>query len=79
MILIAALISLLACVPWLWRRMKEERHRRLLATQLRQSLQSMVHALRIGVGFTQALEYAARETEDPLGSQWRWLLQGGFK
>ncbi len=75
MILIVVLMALAACVPWLWRRLKEERHRKQLASQLRQSLQSMAHSLRIGVGFTQALEYVARETEDPLGVHWRWLLQ----
>src|SRR5262249_53854862 len=40
-----------------------------------QALQSMVHALRIGVSFMQALEYTARESADPLGTHWRRLLQ----
>jgi tight adherence protein B len=75
MILGAVLAGLLAFVPWLWGRMKEEKRRQRVAAQLRESLQSLVRALRIGVGFTQALEYVARDCADPLGSQWRWLLQ----
>lgn len=75
MILMGIFAALAACVPWLWRRVKEERRRERLASQLRQSLLSLVHALRIGVGFTQALEYVARECPDPLGSHWRHLLQ----
>ncbi len=75
MILIAVGIALIAGSPWVWQKIKEERHREKLASQLRQSLQGLTHALRIGVGFTQALEYISRDCEDPLGSHWRWLLQ----
>jgi len=75
MILLAIFIGMLAGTPFFWRHLKEERQRRQWAWQLRQSLQGMVHALRIGVGFTQALEYIAKESAEPLGSQWRWLLQ----
>jgi tight adherence protein B len=35
----------------------------------------MVHALRIGVGFSQALDYTARDCEEPLGTHWRRLVQ----
>jgi tight adherence protein B len=75
MILGAVLAGILVFLPRLWRRMREEKRRRRLAAQLRESLQSLVHALRIGVGFTQALDYVAKDCADPLGAHWRWLLQ----
>jgi len=64
-----------ACLPAFLKKWKAERQRTLLASQLRQSMQNMVHALRVGVSFMQALDYAAQEGEEPLVSHWRRLLQ----
>lgn len=75
MILLIAIGALCACLPTVLKRWKAERQRILLASQLRQSLQNMVHALRVGVSFMQALDYAAEEGEEPLVSHWRRLLQ----
>ena len=57
------------------RKWRERRTNRRLTDQLRQSLQSLVHALRVGVGFQQALDLAAKEGEEPLASEWRRILQ----
>jgi tight adherence protein B len=75
MILLIVIGVLGACLPVIMKRWKAERQRLLLASQLRQSLQNMVHALRVGVSFMQALDYAAQEGEEPLVSHWRRLLQ----
>jgi tight adherence protein B len=75
MILLGILGILIAMIPWWIRKLKEERKRLLLASQLRQSLQNMVHALRVGVGFLQSLEYTAREGAEPLASELQRLLQ----
>lgn len=75
MILIFVIALLLALVPFHWHRWQAERCRQLLASQLRQSLQNMTHALRVGVGFMQALEYASKEGAEPLAGEWRRTLQ----
>jgi tight adherence protein B len=75
MILLIAIGVLGACIPGAIKKWKAQRQRTLLASQLRQSLQNMVHALRVGVSFMQALDYAAQEGEEPLVSHWRRLLQ----
>lgn len=75
MILLAAAGFWLAMAPWLARRIRRERRRGRLASQLRQALQQLAHALRVGVGLMQALEYVAKDAEEPLGPHWRWLLQ----
>jgi tight adherence protein B len=65
-----------AATPVIWERHCREKHRRLLAVQLRQSLQTMTHALRVGASFLQALERVAMEGEPPLAPFWTRLLQG---
>jgi tight adherence protein B len=75
MILVLTLLVLVAGSPLLIKKMKAERHRQLLASQLRQSLQNIVHALRVGVGFMQALEYAAKEGALPLAAELQRMLQ----
>jgi tight adherence protein B len=75
MILWVALGVMGLFVPGIVRQLREQRRRILWAIQLRQSLRSMVHALRIGVSFQQALEHAAREGEAPLVLGWNRLLQ----
>jgi tight adherence protein B len=75
MIILIALGGIALFVPPLVRKIRDQRRRILLANQLRQALQNMVHALRIGVGFQQALERAADEGEMPMGAEWRRLLQ----
>lgn len=75
MIIVIALGLIALVIPFLIQKLRDQRRRILLATQLRQALQSMVHALRIGVGFQQALEYVANEGEFPLAQEWRRLLQ----
>jgi len=64
-----------ACFPAMIKKWKAQRRQALLASQLRQVLQNMVHALRVGVSFMQALDYAAEEGDEPLVTHWRWLLQ----
>lgn len=75
MIILAAGALLASGIPWLVRKIRAERRRWLLAEQLRHSLQNMVHALRVGVGFQQALAHVAEESEPPLALEWRRLLQ----
>src|SRR5437016_13242921 len=75
MIILAALCVIALFIPVLVRKIREQRRRILLASQLRQALENMVHALRIGVSFQQALEYTAHEGEMPLAAEWRRLLQ----
>ena len=75
MIIVVAFGVLALVLPFLIQKVRDQRRRILLASQLRQALQSMVHALRIGVGFQQALEYVANEEEMPLAHEWRRLLQ----
>jgi tight adherence protein B len=75
MIIFAALGVIALFIPMIIKKMNDQKRRMLLANQLRQALQNMVHALRIGVGFQQALEYVAQEAEMPLGAEWRRLLQ----
>lgn len=75
MILLSALLAVFCFIPAAVKKWKAKRRRLLLASQLRQSLQNMVHALKVGVSFMQALDYVAQEGEEPLASHWRWLLQ----
>jgi tight adherence protein B len=75
MIIIVTFGIMAVCIPFLVKKVREGKQRLLLASQLRQALQNMVHALHIGVGFQQALEYVAQEAEMPLGAEWRRLLQ----
>ena len=75
MILLAIASLFVALLPIGVRRFRAERRRLLLASQLRQSLQNMVHALRVGTGFLQSVDYAAREGQDPLAAEWKRLLQ----
>lgn len=75
MIVLVALGVIMLFIPVLVRKVRDQTRRQLLASQLRQALQNMVHALRIGVGFQQALEYVAEEGDLPLGAEWRRLLQ----
>lgn len=75
MILWGAIAGLSLFIPMVLRKWRERRTNRRLTDQLRQSLQSLVHALRVGVGFQQALDLAAKEGEEPLASEWRRILQ----
>jgi tight adherence protein B len=75
MILLAIMGLFIALIPVVVRKFREERRRLLLASQLRQSLQNMVHALRVGTGFLQSVDYAAREGQPPLAAEWERLLQ----
>lgn len=75
MILLVVVLGLMLCIPFGVQKWKAEQRRLLLSSQLRQSLSGMVHGLRVGVGFQQALAYAAREIPDPLGAHWRRVLQ----
>jgi tight adherence protein B len=75
MILLTTFVALLAGLPILIKKISRQRHERLLALQLRQSLQSMVHCLQVGTSFLQALDRVAQEGEDPLAREWRTLIQ----
>jgi len=75
MILLAVLLGLVAALPVAVKHIQAERARERMAAQLRQSLQNIVHALRVGIGFMQALEYAAKEGDPPLADEWRRTLQ----
>jgi tight adherence protein B len=74
MILIGLLGLLAATCPVLIRALKRQRRERLIALQLRQSLQCMTHALQIGTSFLQAIERAAQEGDDPLASEWKLFI-----
>jgi tight adherence protein B len=73
-LLVATAFSIAA--PRLIRKHRAKKHRMLLARQFRASLQNMVHALRVGVGFQQSLERAAEESDPPITAEWRQLVQG---
>ena len=73
MIIIGVLGGIALFIPGIIQKFVAQRRRLLLASQLRQALQNMVHALRIGVSFQQALDYVALEAEMPLGAEWRRL------
>lgn len=75
MILIALVVLLAAAVPFLLKKLQAERHRERLAHQFRSSLRNIVHALRVGVGFNQAIDYAAKEGDEPLLSEWQAVTQ----
>jgi tight adherence protein B len=75
MILILLICALVAAVPFLVQRIRQERAKERLAAQFRASLQNIAHALRVGVGLSQALEYAAKEGAEPLSGEWRTVLQ----
>ena len=53
----------------------EERRKQQLARQLRQSLQTLTHGLRVGISFPQALERAAEDADLPLQREWRRVLE----
>lgn len=76
MILLLVLLpaAIFGGMKW-WNAFQAQKLREQLAGQFRQSLQNMVFALRAGVGFTQAVDYAAREGQEPLAGYWRWMLQ----
>jgi len=75
MILLGVIFGIFCGIPLLVRQLRHERQRALLASQLRQSLQNIVHALRVGVGFMQALDYAGKEGAMPLAGEWQRVLQ----
>ena len=75
MILVIPLGLIAAFLPRFFFRLREQKYKQLLSRQLRLALQSMVHALRIGVSFLQDLEWAAKEGEEPLAQEWRTTLQ----
>ncbi len=75
MIILAALGMISLLIPSLLKKMRTEQRRLLLASQLHQALENMVHALRTGLGLQQALEAAAREGDQPLAGEWQSLLK----
>jgi tight adherence protein B len=75
MILIFLAIALVSMAPYFFKKWQAEKARQRLAAQFRAALQNMVHALRVGVGFQQALDYAAREGEAPLCDEWKHVMQ----
>ena len=74
-ILAVTIGALLAGLPCMRRTLRRQRYDRLMALQLRQSLQSMVHSLQVGTGFLQALERTSKEGEQPLAREWATVLQ----
>jgi len=75
MILIFLALAILSLAPYALKQWKQERERLRLAAQFRAALQNLVHALRVGVGLQQALDYVAREGEAPLSQEWQRVLQ----
>jgi tight adherence protein B len=75
MILVLFIALLAAGSPILIKNISAERHRQRMATQFRAALQNIVHALRVGVSFNQALAYTAREGAEPLVGEWNHVLQ----
>ncbi len=51
-----------------------EKQKRLLASQLRVSLQILAHSLRAGRSLAQAVERAAEESDPPLANEWQHIL-----
>src|SRR4051812_5195088 len=61
---------------FLWKKHCAESRRWALIAELRTSLETLTHALRVGVGFLQAMERVAEDAGPILGPEWRRLLQG---
>jgi len=74
MILVLLLVIGAGFVPIFIRRLQARARKKLLARQLREALSLMVHALRVGVSFQQALRYAAQEGAEPLAAEWRRVM-----
>jgi tight adherence protein B len=75
MILILVLALLASCAPYALRVFLRGRRNQLLARQLRQALQGMVHSLQVGTSFMQALERVSEEGENPLAQEFRTVVQ----
>jgi tight adherence protein B len=58
------------------RQARRQSFRRAQARSLRIALQQMTHALRVGVGFQQALVRAVSEGDPLLASEWERVLHG---
>lgn len=75
MILVLFIIAIGAACPWIIRNVQAARQQLRLAAQFRASLQNMVHGLRIGISFHQALAYAAKESAEPMRQEWERAQQ----
>jgi tight adherence protein B len=75
MLLLAVIGLLLATLPLIAARVRAERRRRLIALQMRQGLESLVQALRVGNSFFQSLDRLSREADPPLALEWRRLAE----
>lgn len=73
-LLIGVLILAGSLIPIGLRALRRERENRLLAMQLRQALQGMVHSLRVGGGFLQALARVADDAEPPLAPELKAVM-----
>jgi tight adherence protein B len=75
MILLAVVLALLAAGPFLFKRLQRQRRQKQFQRQLRQSIQSISHGLKVGLSFLQTLERASREEEEPLCGEWKKVVQ----
>ena len=75
MILLGFFFILAASMPVFIRSVQKQRARERMAAQFRAALQNMAHALRVGVGLSQAIDYVAKEGAEPLAGEWRHTLQ----
>jgi tight adherence protein B len=75
MILVGLLLGVLLISIVIVRQYQMEKRRALMAAQFRASLRNIVHALRVGIGFGQALDYTAKESDFPISSEWQTLVQ----
>jgi tight adherence protein B len=75
MILLLIPILLLLGGSAFWRTWRAEKDRWMLVTELRASLETLTHALRVGVGFLQGIERVAADAGPALAPEWRRLLQ----
>ena len=74
MILLGSLVFFAAALRLAYRKWRKQKNLEALSRQLRLSLQTLVHALRVGVGLQHAIERVAREGEEPLAAHWRYVL-----
>jgi tight adherence protein B len=74
MILLLIPLFLAMALSWFWRRHRAESRRWAQIGELRASLETMAHALRVGTGLLQAVERVAEDAGPTLAAEWRRLL-----
>ena len=62
-------------VPWVYLSMKINRRQKLFTDQLQDTLSMVANALRVGFSFMQAMDLISREMPDPMGEEFKRVVQ----